>query len=65
MLSHTKRHDRFDNAHSVVKFLSRTFAGGVICGDFCGLLRGDLQGVDKLVSALLFTHTLRRLPAKW
>ena len=28
MLSHTKRHDRFDNAHSVVKCLSRTFAGG-------------------------------------
>ena len=28
MLSHTKRHDRFDNAHSVVKFLPRTFAGG-------------------------------------
>ena len=56
MLSHTKRHDRFDNAHSVVKYLSRTFCRGVLCGDFCGLLRGDLQGVDKLVSALLFTY---------
>ena len=29
MLSHTKRHDRFDIAHSVVKSLSRTFAGWV------------------------------------
>ena len=39
------------------------FCRGVLCGDFCGLLRGDLQGVDKLVSALLYT--LRRLPVKW
>ena len=27
VLSHTKRHNRFDIAHSVIKSLSRTFAG--------------------------------------
>ena len=40
--------------HTVYSNHFRGLLQRVLCGDFCGLLRGDLRGVDKLVSALLF-----------
>ena len=62
VLSHTKKPDSFDNTHSVVKSLLRAFAGGFMWR-LLWAFRGDLQGVDKRVSALLFVPL--GIPAKW
>ena len=55
MLSHTKRHDRFDNAHSVVKFLSRTFAGGFYVETSVGFCEETCRVWTNL-SLLSFSH---------
>ena len=49
LLSHTKRHDRFDNAHSAVKSLSRGLQGAYVetyvgfCEETCRVWMNSLQ----------------------